>query len=159
MKKHNLTGVLVLVIFAVFMVSVLRVLLSGADIVQNISRRDQQTYLQRTAVQYITTRIRHADQHGCVTVENSGEESTLVLTEEIDGRQFQTRVYCCDGYLREMFCEAGTALPPEFGEEILAMKDFQITCEDALLRGQLMFPDGSQEELFFLLRSEGGVLS
>ena len=44
MKKSNLTGVLVLLVFTVFMVSVLLVLLSGADTVQQLTQRDKRTY-------------------------------------------------------------------------------------------------------------------
>ena len=97
MKKSSLTGVLVLLVFAVFMVSVLLVLLSGANTVQKLTRRDQCTYHHRTAVQYITTRIRQADSLGAVTSDNTGEISTLILTEEINNLSYQSRVYCYDG--------------------------------------------------------------
>ena len=50
MKKRNMTGGLVLLVFAVFMVSVLLVLLSGADTVQRLTQRDQRSYHHRTAV-------------------------------------------------------------------------------------------------------------
>ena len=154
MKKSSLTGVLVLLVFAVFMVSVLLVLLSGANTVQKLTRRDQCTYHHRTAVQYITTRIRQADSLGAVTSDNTGEISTLILTEEINNLSYQTRVYCYDGYLREMFCETGIDLPPEFGEEILPMKAFQVSVDGGSVVAELSLPDGSKETLNFLLRSE-----
>ena len=40
MKKSNLGFLLVLLVFAVFMVSILVVLLTGADVVQGITERD-----------------------------------------------------------------------------------------------------------------------
>jgi len=159
MKKSNMTGVLVLLIFAVFMVSVLLVLLSGADTVHRLAERDQRTYHHRTAVQYVTTRIRQADRTGAVTADNSGSISILILSEDIEGCTYQTRVYCCEGYLREMFCEAGAELPPEFGEEILPMQDFRVICEDSGIRAELTLPDGSTETLLLMLRSGGGALS
>lgn len=159
MKKHDLTGALTVLIFSVFMVSILLVLLSGADIVQDLSRRDDRTYLHSTATQYITTRIRQADRNGCVSVDTSGAVSTLVLHEQINGIPCQTRVYCHDGYLREMFCPAGSTLSPEFGEEVLALDALHLSMEGAAVRAELLFPDGSREQLFILLRSEGGLLS
>ena len=152
MKKRNLTGVLVLLVFAVFMVSVLLVLLSGADTVQRLTQRDQRSYHHRTAVQYITTRIRQADADGSVSIDNSGAVNTLVLTEDIDGCPYQTRIYCCDGYLRAV-------LPPEFGEAILPMRDFRASWDGETVRVELFLPDGSPESVFLLLRSEGGSLS
>ena len=153
MKKSNLTGVLVLLVFAVFMVSVLLVLLSGADIVEKLTRRDQRTYHHRTAVQYITTRIRQADEQDAVFAETTEDTDTLVLRETIDNYVYETRIYCCNGYLREMFCEAGAGLPPEFGEEILPMEDFSVICEDNLVRAELLLTDGTKESLILLLRS------
>lgn len=150
MKKSNLTGVFVLLIFAVFMASVMLVLLSGVDTVQKLTQRDQRTYHRRTAVQYISTRIRQADEIGAV----STEKDTLILTENLDGVSYETRIYCCNGYLREMFCEAGAALAPDFGEEVLPMNHFQITQENNLIRAELHLPDGSKEILTLLLRSK-----
>ena len=150
MKKSNLTGVFVLLIFAVFMASVLLVLLSGVDTVQKLTQRDQRTYHHRTAVQYISTRIRQADEIDAV----STEKNTLILTENLDGVSYETRIYCCNGYLREMFCEAGAALAPDFGEEVLPMDHFQITQENNLIHAELHLPDGSKEILTLLLRSK-----
>ena len=152
MKKSNLTGVLVLLVFTVFMVSVLLVLLSGADTVQQLTQRDKRTYHHRTAVQYITTRIRQADETGAVTT----NADTLILTETLGGTAYEPRIYCCNGYLRELFCESGSAIAPEFGEEILPMERFQITRENNLIRAELFLPDGSNATLTLLLRSEEG---
>ena len=157
MKKRNMSSVLVLLVFAVFMVSVMLVLLSGADTVRSLTQRDRSSFQYRTAVQYISTRIRQADAEGSVTADNSENLSVLVLTESIEGLPYQTRIYCCDGFLREMFCEAGADIAPEFGEEILPMEDFQIKLDGNALHISFSLPDGRDEELFFLLRSEGGV--
>ena len=53
-----------------------------------------------------------------------------------------------------MFCEAGAALAPDFGEEVLPMNHFQITQENNLIRAELHLPDGSKEILTLLLRSK-----
>ena len=101
MKKRNLGFLLVLLVFAVFMVSVLLVLLTGADVVQSITERDQKSYDQRTIIQYISTRVRQADQAGAIFVRTAETGDRLVLQEEIDGLLFETTIYCYDGYLCE----------------------------------------------------------
>ena len=154
MKKNSITGVFTLLVFAVFMVCVLTILLTGADVVQSITQRDQRSYDQRTAVQYLTTRVRQADWAGGVSVSESG---ALLLREDIDGTSYDTSVYCHDGYLREMFYQTGYALPPEFGEEILPAVSFRASCEDQLLSVTLEMPDGTEETLFLRLRSEQEV--
>ena len=156
MKKNTLTGVMVLLVFAIFMVSILLILLSGADTVQRLTQRDQRTYNHRTAVQYLSTRVHQADRTGAITVTQNDGTSLLVLTETINGAEYETLVYCCDGYLREMFCQAGFDLPLEFGEEILPMTDFQVHYQDALLTAEFYMTDGSSETICLNLRSEGG---
>ena len=157
MKKSHVPGILVLLVFVTFTVSVLLVLLSGADTVQKLTHRDQSTYQQRTTVQYLATRIHQSDLIGAVSVDNSGEISTLVLKEEIDGQIYETRIYCYNGYLREMFCLAGLGLSAEFGEEILPMKNFQAHYDGNYIQIQLHLPDDSHENCIFYLRSNGGL--
>ena len=155
MRKNNLTGVLVLLVFAVFMVSVLFVLLTGADLVQGITERDQRSYDRRTVVQYLTTRVRQADRTGAVSVSDDG---ALIFQEDFDGIIYETSVYCHEGYLRELFCEAGYGLSPEFGEEILPVKAFQASREGSVLYLTFEMPDGTEESAWFHLRSEQEVL-
>ena len=153
MKKNNMTGVLVLLVFAVFMVSVLMILLQGADIVQRITVRDQRSYNQRTVTQYLTTRVRQADRAGGVSVCSDDQTDVLILTEEIDGTCYETSVYCHDGYLRELFCQAGLGLPPEFGEEILPLSDFRVSCTDSLMQITFEMTDGTEQTVMLQLRS------
>ena len=157
MKKKSMSGVLVLLVFAVFTVSVLLVLLSGADTVKKLTQRDQNTYHHRTAVQYLTTKVRQSDQSGAVNVGETDGCSTLVLTEKIDGITYETRIYCYDGYLRELFCAKGAGLGATFGEEILPMDDFQVSFEDGFLSAVLCLPDGTKDHVVLQLRSLGGA--
>lgn len=151
MKKKSITGVLVLLVFAAFLVSVCMVLMTGADVVQKITVRDQKSYSQRTVTQYLTTRVRRADQTGAVIVSDSG---TLIFREEISGICYETSVYCHEGYLREMFCESGYSLPPEFGEEILPVHDFQAFRDGSLVHITFEMLDGTEESFVLHLRSE-----
>lgn len=157
-KKNQLGSVLVLLVFAVFMVSVLMVLLTGADVVEKINRRDQKSYDSRTLLQYITTRVRQADQRGMVSVARFGDGDALVLTEDIEGELYETRVYCCEGYLRELFMEAGLEMDAEFGEEILPLEAVRFADEDDYILAQLTLQEGEQEELILFLRSERGTV-
>lgn len=154
MKKKSLTGVLVLLVFAAFTVSVLSVLLTGADLVRGITLRDRRGYDLRTAEQYLTTRVRRADRAGAILAE---EGHTLVLREDVDGACYETRIYCYGGSLRELYCEAGYALGPEFGEEILPVEELRVAREGSLLYLSFRMPDGEESSLLLHIRSEGEV--
>lgn len=146
-----MSGLLALLVFAVFAVSVLMILLNGADIVQKVSARDRESFEKRTAAQYITTRIRQADM---ISIRDTGD--VLVLSEEIDGCIYDTLVYCHDGYLREMFCERGLEQDPGFGEKILPMEGLRLSLAEKMLSVDIAFIDGAEEHLTFGLRSERG---
>lgn len=55
-------------LFGVFAGCVLGVLLTGADAYQRLTDRGQETFDERTAAQYLTTRVRQADAAGGVFV-------------------------------------------------------------------------------------------
>lgn len=158
-RKSHISGILVLLLFAVFMVSVLLVLLTGADVYQSMAQRGQDSYDQRTVVQYLTTRVRQADQAGKVSVRAFEGRDALVLTEEYDGVPYETLVYCHDGYLRELFSAAGLEQAPEYGELILPAETLRIVDEESFLQIELSLPEGTQETLILHLRSREGDVS
>jgi len=152
--KSNIGSFLVLLIFTMFAVCIMLVLLTGADVLRGFTRRDDITAERRTAVQYVTTRVRQADADDMVAVRRFSGQDALVLTQQIDGDFYETVVYCCDGYLREMFCEAGYMQDAEFGEKILPLAQFAAVDNGAFVEVHLTFADGHRENVMIALRSE-----
>ena len=103
MKKNpfKITDLLALTVFAAFAVCALVVLLSGAQVYQRLVQRGEDSFRLRTASQYVTTRVRQAEN---VTVADFDGCEALCIQEEIDGKVYVTRIYCYDGFLRELFC-------------------------------------------------------
>ena len=155
-KKNQLSGVLVLLVFAVFGVSVLLVLLTGADVVRTLSERDQESYDRRTTMQYITTRVRQADEAGMVSVRRMEDRDVLVLSQDIEDIRYETLVYAYDGALRELFVEAEFGMELEFGEVILPLEDLCFEDEGTHIRAELTFADGNRQGMILALRSERG---
>ena len=158
-KKSHISGIMVLLLFGGFMVSVLLVLLTGADVYQRMAQRGQDSYEQRTAAQYIATRVRQADQAGMVSVRDFAGQDALVLTQAYDGFPYETLVYCYDGYLRELFSGAGLEQDPEYGEPILPAETLEVMDEESYLQVELQLPEGKEETLILHLRSGKGALS
>ena len=123
-KQKYLDQLLTLLLFTVFLTSVLLVLLTGADVVNKLSARDQKNYNQRTTIQYLATRIRQADQRGMISVSTMGDSDAFVIKEVIDDTPYETWIYCYDGYLCELFSESGMELEAEYGEYILPLSSF-----------------------------------
>ena len=130
-KSTKLTDLLALLVFAVFALCVLLVLLSGAKVYRELVSRGEASFESRTAVQYVTTRVRQAE---AVTVGDFDGCQALVIPEEIDGEIYLTRVYCHDGYIRELFCAETAALSPEAGTFILPAEQLGFSLSDGILQ-------------------------
>ena len=157
-SKRKADAVLVLLLFGVFAVCILAVLLTGADAYRRLAERDEVSYDRRVSGQYLTTRVRQADEAGKISVETFDSVDALVLLEEFDGIEYETRVYCYEGYLRELFAEAGSEFLPDDGEPILEAQDLMIRREGQNLYFVLTDPNGAVQELTLHLRSrEGGA--
>ena len=151
-KEFQINGILVLVLFGVFSVCVLSVLLTGAGAYRRLTERGQETYIARTIPQYITTRIRQADVSGGVQTGTFEGRSVLELTEEIDGKEYITRIYCYDGYIRELFTESSVVLKPSDGERIMEAEELYFYLEDAHLHVVFQVND-TEQEIHLALRS------
>lgn len=129
-KVSSITDVLALTVFAVFAVCVLVVVLYGARSYQSLVRRSEESFASRTAAQYVATRVRQAER---VTVTDFEGCDALTITEEIDGAPYLTRVYCCDGYLRELFSAETALLSPQDGEKVMPAESMQLALDRGIL--------------------------
>ena len=71
-ENSKITGLMALLVFAVFAVCVLGVLLTGAGVYKRLVGSGAEDYSRRTAAQYVTTRVRQADRAGSVGLEDFG---------------------------------------------------------------------------------------
>lgn len=150
----------VLVLFGVFAGCVLGVLLTGADAYQRLTDRGQTAFDERTAAQYLTTRVRQADAAGSISVGEFGDQDhidTLFLEEQVDGERYCTRVYCWDGYLCELYGAVDGAFSPEDGEKVLELQALSLSLTDGSLQAELTGPDGQVQHVLVHLRSGEGA--
>ena len=152
-KKQRLNGFFALLLFGIFAVCILLVLLLGADSYQRMMERDRSTYEERTAVQYLTTRVRQADAFGSVSVQTLEGQEVLVLSEMSEGESYETMLYCYAGWLMECYTAAGNAPALMDGERILEIEALSFSMAEDGLQIRLTMPDGAEKEIFLGLRS------
>lgn len=156
-SQHHMDTLAALLLFGVFAVCVLTVLLTGADAYARITGRDALAYDRRTCIQYVATRVRQADAAGGVSLEVFGGVKALVFRDWQDP-EYLTRVYYHNGYLMELFSEAGLDLSPEDGERVMACDWMRLSLVDGLLTVDLLDPQGEVTTLRLSLRcGEGGA--
>ena len=143
-NNSSSTGqVLALLCLTVFALCLLLVLLSGASCYRGLVERGEESYGRRTALQYLTTRIRQAegvevgDFEGC---------PALILEETVENETYTTKVYCYEGWLRELYTVPGAKLPPKAGTAILEAEELSLARDGDLLKVTL----DAQELLVYL---------
>lgn len=143
-KRHTILDLAALLVLTAFALCVLLVLLTGANLYRSLVEEGEEGYLRRTALQYLTTRIRQAESVEIGTFEGC---DALILREEAGA---VTRVYCFDGWLRELYAVPEARVSPGDGEILLEAESLSVTREDRLLTLTL----GS--EALYLWLPEGG---
>lgn len=161
MKKKNrqasISTLAALLVLGVFAVGILSVLLAGANAYQRLTQRDQLAYDSRTCVQYVAAKVRQAPSPDAVALTSFGEGDALVITQVIDGLEYQTHVYCCDGWLMELFSETDSGMEPEDGEQILPLQSLTLTMTGDLLHVELVDGNGTGSSIMLNLRGREGA--
>ncbi len=135
------------VLFAVFALCILFVLLTGAKAYRTVTARDAAAFDSRTAVQYLSTRVRQGDS-GKLSVGELDGCSALILTEDIEGETYCTFVYVYEGFLCELFTAEESGLGPADGEKLFALESLT-----ASMAGSHITVELPETTLTFALRS------
>lgn len=144
----KLTRLIVFLTFALFAVCVLLVLLSGADVYRRLTETGEARYARRTAVQYITTRVR---QGQATEVGSFGGNDALIFRETVNGKHYLTRVYCHEGSLRELFTPETGDFSPAEGEILLPVEELALSVEGNLLTARITLPGGDVQTVLLRL--------
>ena len=157
-NKTKLGSLMALTLFGLFAVCILTVLLTGADVYRNVTERDQMTYEKRTVAQFLTTKARQADVEGWLEAGTFEGLDALTISETIDGISYCTRIYCYDGYIRELFAEADCGMTAEAGEKVLPAEGLQVWQEHSVIHVEVTATDGTVQQLFLYPRSGKEVI-
>ena len=152
-NHRNLSSFLSLTVFCLFAACVLGVLLSGARVYKTITEQGAERYRQRTADQYITTRVHQTPGADAWEVMMLEDVSVLALKERIGEKTYITYVYCHDGFLRELFVSADYPVDPEDGERLTELRQAVFTKENGYLAEDLAYADGSSGKLHYAVRT------
>lgn len=146
-KNGSLSGLVALLTFLLFAISILFVLLNGAGVYRRLTERDQRSYDNRTCVQYLATKVRQASSPTAVSVDTFEEVDSLLISQNIDGSVFVTRIYCYEDWLMELFTIADGDFYPEDGERILPLSQLEISQNSDVLTFVLTDTEGNTQQL------------
>ncbi len=136
MKKrttYTVDTIFVLVLFAVFTITVLFVLMSGAGVYKNTQTVMQERFEERTCLSYVTAKVNHYDKANSIYVTDFGGCNALAMDEVIAGDTYSTLIYCYEGQVKELMFRKDLELEPAAGKDITPAKSLEFTTEGNLV--------------------------
>ena len=125
---HTADAVFALILFCAFAISMLMVLMAGAQSYQGVRERVENHYSEDTAISYIAMKARHFDDSECrIEVGTLAGGTALYMTELFDGEEYVTVIYYHDGYIKEIFADIAYEIQPEDGFQIVAARGMDVT--------------------------------
>lgn len=161
-ERHFIVDILfVLALFGVFTVSALMLVTIGSEVYRHTVDDMGSNYETRTAVAYITEKVRQNDNiildsdtniPQNISISTLANEPSLMLTQNINGENYHTYLYLHEGYLKELFMKSGSYLGDNMlaaGQTIMKLSDFSVQqVSDNLLSVQMTTPDGESHKIY-----------
>ena len=127
------SGLSLFLAVAIFALMALLTVVLGAGVYRSVVDRAEVNHEARTAMAYVTGKLRA--NTGDVSLEQTEVgDDMLVLSEEIGGANYETRIYAHEGMLYEIFAAAEIDFAPDQGQPIAAREAFSAEKEENALR-------------------------
>ena len=143
-QRHSISGLFTMILLLLFAFSTLSLVLLGSRIYKNGVSYLNRNYTTRTAVAYVTEKIRQHDEKDTVSLSELDGIPSLLLKDTIDGNSFLTYIYFYDGALRELFIRSSMEPSPDMGSRIVALGDFSVTVSPDLKDTLLILAAGEE---------------
>ena len=151
-NKSIVDFLFILALFGAFAITALFVVLFGARIYESTVNNMNSNYEKRTAMSYVTEKMRSHDYTGGAQVDETG--STLKLYQNTGDKRYVTYLFVDDGYLKEFTADEDYDFDYKAGTQILAINDFSVRKEnDSLYRFDITDTNGEKTEFFVTLYS------
>lgn len=151
---HSFDLFAVVLLLTVFALSLLFLIFAGANIYRRTSLRTDQNFTVRTAFSYLSNQVKQHDAINGIDVGEFEGNSALFLHENIEGRDYQTIIYCFEQSLRELYVPADTILQPDSGLEVLPLEKLQFQKTENGIQILLTYEEETYE--LFLSQKGGG---
>ena len=152
-RNHAIAGVFVFLLLGVFAVFSTMTVLVGAQAYRTITERSEEHSLNRTMYAYMLNSLRGDDAEGTIEVRTEDGIDMLVVEYDYGLEILEKRVYCYDGYLRELLASPQNEFNPAAGERICEAEALQAEVSGNLVTIELTGADGETRTINAVLRT------
>lgn len=131
-KKHSINLVFTLALLGIFALSALFVAVLGAQVYGRTADQMNDNYNTRISLVYITEKIRQCPGKD-IDIKEVEDSQALVLTQKIDGKEYESWIFTSDGKLREVMVPKGEKVNASDGQDIMEINNFSLERKGNLL--------------------------
>lgn len=158
-QRHIIDIIFVLALFCLFALSAIFLITIGADIYGKTVDNMEGNFNARTALAYVTEKVRQSDMEGQIAVGEFAGRPALIITSRVSDTDYNTYIYEYEGCLKELMCRQDVSLGPEAGQDILEVSEFSLTSvNENLINCRIAVDEEQAYDLFISIHS-GGVLN
>lgn len=155
-QRHIIDIIFVLALFCLFALSAIFLITIGADIYGKTVDNMESNFHTRTALAYVTEKVRQSDVEGRVSIGEFNGHQALVITSRISDIDYNTYIYEYNGCLKELMCRQDVILGPEAGQDILEVSEFMLApVNEYLIHCRIAADEEQPYELFISIHSGG----
>ncbi len=125
-NNHIIDLLFTLTLFGVFAASALLVVIFGARIYENTASSMNRNFTSRTAVSYITEKLRQRDVIGAADITDIEGIPAITLVKQYDSTTVYTYIYADEGYLKEVTVTGDVTPTAASGQKIMALDQFSV---------------------------------
>lgn len=160
-NKSIVDFLFMLALFGAFAITALFVVLFGARIYKSTVSNMNTNFEKRTAMSYVTEKIRSHDHSGGVEVDDmdsksgGADHSVLKLYQTVGDRRYVTYMFVADGHLKEFTTDENYDFDYSTGTDIIEVEEFSVRKEsDGLYHFNITDAAGEKTEFFVTLYSQ-----
>lgn len=125
-KTHVVDFLFTIALFFVFAVSSVTVVLISSNSYRSIASQTEENHTTRTALSYLSQKIRQNDVGGSISLGKLGDTDALVMKQTVNNDTYTTYIYAHLGELKELFIKDGASASPHDGNAILKVSFFSM---------------------------------
>lgn len=122
-KSYSFDMIFAAMLFCFFTVISLLLVGVGSSVYRNTQAAFEEDYVLRTALSYVSGKIRYNSVSSCST-DIIGETEVLIFSETVDNRDYETLIYYFDGALCEQYILAENNVSLSNGTKIVEPDSF-----------------------------------
>ena len=124
--KHVTDLIFTIALFGVFTISALAVIVAGANVYQHTTAAMEDNYTSRTALTYITEKLRKNDAGNNILVRTIEEHPVLTIETLVNETGYTTYIYEYEGILKEITAKSSLDIHLKDGQALLEVSGFSI---------------------------------